>query len=122
MTRSRALEHQPVFSWSRTHGGLIYTSGHAAVDVETLERRPGSFQAEVRESLTNLKRTLEAAGSSMDRVLKITVYVTDLGQFAELNRIYREFFPGPNPPARTCVEVRRLPYNFTVEIEAVAHA
>ena len=120
MPKSRALEYNPVFSWSRSHDGTIYTSGHAAVDVESLERSPGSFAHELRQTLTNLRRTLEAAGSGMDKVVKITVYLTDMGNYATLNEIYREFFPTRTPPARTCIEVRRLPYNFSVEIEAVA--
>jgi 2-iminobutanoate/2-iminopropanoate deaminase len=117
---TRPLEHQPVFSWSRTHDGLIYTSGHAAVDVDTQKRSPGDFAHELRETLSNLRRTLAAAGSSMDKVVKVTVFLTDMGNYAELNRIYREFFTGPTPPARTCVEVARLPFNFCVEIEVIA--
>ena len=99
---------------------MVFTSGHAAVDVTSAKRQPGDFAHEVRFTLENLRTTLEQAGSSLDKVLKTTVYVTDMGNYAKLNEIYREFFTGPNPPARTCIEVRRLPYNFSVEIEAIA--
>ncbi|MBX7081574.1 MAG: RidA family protein [Nannocystaceae bacterium] len=117
----RALEHGPVFSWHRTQDGWIYTSGHAAVDVDDLSIKPGDFRHECRLTLENLRRTLERAGSSMTKVLKVTAYITDMNDFPTFNQIYAEFFPGETPPARTCVEVRRLPYNFKVEIEAVAH-
>ena len=118
---SRKLEHGPVFTWSRTHDGLIVTSGHAAVDVDTLASTPGSFEHEARLALENLIKTIEKAGSSAEKILKVTVYLTDMGDYAKLNEIYAEFFPGDQVPARTCVEVRRLPYNFRVEVEALAH-
>lgn len=118
---SRDLEHGPVFSWQRTHDGWIHTSGHAAVDVDDLAVARGDFAFEARMTLENLRRTLERAGSSMDKVIKVTAYFTDMNDFPSFNRIYAEFFPGESPPARTCVEVRRLPYNFKVEIEAIAH-
>jgi 2-iminobutanoate/2-iminopropanoate deaminase len=119
---SKKLEHRPVFDWSRSHSDLIFTSGHAAVDIETLKPDPGSFQHEARMALENLGRTLEKAGSGLDKILKINVYLVDMGDYATLNAVYADFFPGDQVPARTCVEVRRLPYNFRVEIEAVAHA
>jgi 2-iminobutanoate/2-iminopropanoate deaminase len=115
------LDHGPIFSWYRDHNGLIFTSGHAAVDVESLSVSLGDLVAETQATLNNLRRTLEKAGSGLDKVLKITAYITDMSQFAAFNKAYAKFFPGPNPPARTCIEVARLPYNFKVEIEAVAH-
>lgn len=118
---SKRLEYGPIFSWSRSHDGMIFTSGHAAVDVDSLESKPGSFEQEARMTLENLQRTLEKAGSSLDKVLKVTVYLTDMGDYAKLNDVYSAFFPGGNVPARTCVEVSRLPYNFRVEVEAIAH-
>lgn len=118
---SRSLEHGPIFSWSRTHDGWIYTSGHAAVDVDELGLDPGDFAHEAKVALQNLRRTLEKAGSSLDNVVKITAYMTDLQNFPLFNQVYAEFFPGNSPPARTCVEVKRLPYHFKIEIEAIAH-
>jgi 2-iminobutanoate/2-iminopropanoate deaminase len=116
-----SLEHGPVFSWHRSHDGWIYTSGHAAVDVDHLGLDPGDFVHEARLTLENLQRTLEKAGARLENVVKVTAYLTDLGNFPVFNQVYGQFFAGPNPPARTCVEVRRLPYNFKIEIEAVAH-
>jgi 2-iminobutanoate/2-iminopropanoate deaminase len=117
---SRRLEYGPVFDWSRSHAGLVFTSGHAAVDVETLKSLHGSFDAEFRMTMDNLRRTLEAAGSGLEKILKVTVYLVDMGDYARLNEIYATYFP-KNVPARTCVEVRRLPYNFRVEVEAIAY-
>ncbi len=118
---SRSLEHAPVFSWQRTHDGLIYTSGHAAVDPDDLRRLRGTFVEEARHTLDALRRTLHSANSGLDKVLKITVYMVDMKHYADFNRVYASFFPGEDPPARTCIEVQRLPYDFQLEIEAVAH-
>mgnify|MGYP000850242148 FL=1 len=115
------LEHGPIFSWYRDHNGFIFTSGHASVDIEGLGITLGDLASETHATLTNLRRTLEKAGSGLEKVLKVTAYITDMSQFAVFNSIYGKFFPGPRVPARTCVEVSRLPFNFKVEIEAVAH-
>lgn len=119
---SSVLPHGPVFSWYRDHAGLIYTAGHASVDLESGDITTGDLAAEARASLDNLQRTLERAGSSLDRVLKVTVYLTDMGDYRAFNDVYAQYFRGDRPPARTCVEVRRLPYNFRIEIDAVAYA
>jgi 2-iminobutanoate/2-iminopropanoate deaminase len=118
---SRSLEHGPIFSWHRSHDGLIFTSGHAAVSVDDLAFSHGDFAHEAELTLQNLQRTLERAGSGLHKVLKITAYMTDLNDFPLFNQVYAGFFPGSSPPARSCVEVQRLPYNFKIEIEAVAH-
>jgi 2-iminobutanoate/2-iminopropanoate deaminase len=126
MTTSRPstpkLEHGPIFSWYRDHNGFIFTSGHAAVDVDSGAISLGDLASEAHATLTNLRRTLERAGTSMDRVLKVTCYITDMSQFAAFNSVYAKYFGGPQPPARTCVEVSRLPFNFKVEIEVIAAA
>jgi 2-iminobutanoate/2-iminopropanoate deaminase len=118
---SRSLEHGPVFSWHRVHGGLIFTSGHAAVDIDDYKRVRAPFEDEVRLTLENLQRTLERAGSNMDKVLKVTAYLVDMAYYPSFNHVYAGFFTSTDPPARTCVEVRRLPYDFQVEIEAIAY-
>ena len=115
------FDKAPIFSWYRDHGGLIYTSGHAAVDVGTRIMERGDLLHEAQVTLENLRRTLESAGSGLDKVLKVTVYLTDMSYYAAFNHLYARYFPGPKVPARTCVEVSRLPYNFQIEIEAIAH-
>ncbi|HFE46110.1 MAG TPA: RidA family protein [Nannocystis exedens] len=114
------VDRAPVFSWYRDHAGLIYTSGHAAVDIDSLHIERGDLLSETRATLTNLRRTLEAAGSSLSQVLKVTVYLTDMSQYNAFNSVYAQFFPSARPPARTCVEVTRLPFNFKVEVEVIA--
>ncbi|MBK8261384.1 MAG: RidA family protein [Nannocystis sp.] len=115
-----SVDNSPVFSWFRDHNGLIYTSGHAAVDVETRLMDRGELMHEARLTLENLRRTLESAGSSLSKVLKVTVYLTDISYYAAFNHLYARYFPGPSVPARTCVEVSKLPYGFKIEIEAIA--
>src|SRR5690606_24831033 len=111
---------QPVFSWYREHAGTIYTSGHVAIDLDsgTIER--GDLRHEARLALTNLSQTIERAGSSLAQVLKVTVYLTDMREFAAFNRVYAEFFAGEQVPARVCVEVSRLPYDVRVAVDAIA--
>lgn len=119
---TRSLEYGPIFAWSKQHDGLIYTSGHAAVSVENLAFTYGDFVHEARATFQNLQRTLEKAGSSLEKVLKVTCYMTDLGNFGLFNQVYTEFFNVEAPPVRTCVEVRRLPYDFKLEVEVIASA
>lgn len=117
---SSTLEHQPVFSWCREHAGTIYTSGHVAIDIDTHRFDHGDLAHEARVALDNLRKTLERAGSGLNRVLKVTVYLTDMSEFAVFNRVYSEFFAGEQVPARVCVEVSRLPYDLRVAIDAIA--
>jgi 2-iminobutanoate/2-iminopropanoate deaminase len=91
------------------------------VDIDDYKRVRATFDDEVRLTLENLQRTLERAGSGLGKVIKVTAYLVDMAHYPAFNRIYAGFFPSADPPARTCVEVRRLPYDFQVEIEAIAH-
>lgn len=100
-------------------GQLVFTSGQTGLDPQTGELAPGGVEAETRQVLTNLKNVLEASGSSLDQVLKTTVFLRDMGDFARMNAIYAEFF-GQNVPARTTVQVVSVPKGGAVEIEAVA--
>ena len=79
----------------------------------------GGVEAQARKAFENMRTVLEEVGLTTDSVLKTTVFLTDLNNFAAVNQIYGEFF-GPNYPARSCVEVSRLPMNGLVEIEAIA--
>ena len=101
-------------------GDLIFASGSLGVEVQTGKFAPGGVEAETRQALENLKRVLIAGGSSLDQVVKTTVFLRDMGDFAKMNAVYAEFFP-VNPPARSTIQVAALPKNAAVEIEAIAH-
>lgn len=99
-------------------GDLVFCAGQVSVNPATGEPELGTVEAETRRTLENLKAVLESAGSSLDKVVKTTVFLTDLNKFEEMNRVYREFFP-KDPPARSTVGVQ-LVKGFKVEIECVA--
>ena len=98
--------------------GMVYTSGIIPVVPETGEIPQGSA-AQAKQALTNLSNLLLAAGSSMDQVVKTTVFIKEMNDFAAINEVYATFFTGAFP-ARSCVEVARLPKDVMLEIEAVA--
>ena len=100
-------------------GQLVYTAGQIGLDPATGEIVPGGIEAETRQVLTNIKNVLEASGSSLGDVVKTTVFLRDMADFAKMNAIYAEFF-NQQPPARTTVAVAGLPKGGRIEIEAVA--
>lgn len=102
-------------------GDLIYTAGQLGLDPASGNLVAGGVEAETRQALVNLRNVLEAAGSSLEQVVKTTVFLRDMGDFAKMNAIYAEFFTA-NFPARSAVQVAALPKNGAVEIEAVAAA
>lgn len=98
--------------------GIIYVSGQLPIDAST-GKMPEGIEAQTRQSLTNLRHILEEAGSSLSDVVKTTVLLQDMGDFAAMNAVYAEFFT-QEMPARMCYEVARLPMGAQVEIDAVA--
>lgn len=98
--------------------GMVYTSGVIPVVPETGEIPEGSV-AQAQQALTNLSNLLCAAGSGMDKVVKTTVFIKEMNDFGAINEVYQTFFTGEYP-ARSCVEVARLPKDVLIEIEAVA--
>lgn len=100
-------------------GGFVFTSGQLPVDPATGSLCEGTISDMTRQSLKNVIAVLEAAGSSADKIVKTTVFVKDLADFAAINAAYAEFFPG-TAPARSCVQVAALPKDARIEIEAVA--
>lgn len=101
--------------------GLIYTAGQIPLDPKTGKLVDSSFEDRVHQVMKNLRGILEAAGSDFTRVIKSTIFVTDLGQYAELNAVYAEYFPEDIAPARSAVQVAALPLGTDVEIEMVAY-
>jgi len=100
-------------------GDLVFTAGQVPIDPSTGSIDASSIEDQTRQSLHNVKAVLEAAGSGLDRAVKMTVFMTDLGDFAAMNGVYAEFFPS-DPPARSAVQVVALPLGAQIEIEAVA--
>lgn len=101
--------------------GLVFTSGQIALDPATGNLTDESFEAQVHRALRNLEAVLRASGSDFSRVLKATVYLTDLANFQTLNQIYAEYF-GDHKPARSTVGVAQLPKGAAVEIDLIALA
>ena len=98
---------------------FLYISGQIPVDPKTGKVNKETFEIECRLILDNLKAVVEAGGSSLDKVVKVNIYLKDMSKFAELNKIYAEYF-NDSKPARACVQVGMLPLDVDVEIEAVA--
>lgn len=101
-------------------GNLVFTSGQIPIDPASGEIVPGGVEAQARQALKNLEEVLIAAGATLATVLKTTLFIKNMNDFAQINDIYAKFF-GSGPPARSCVEVARLPKDVMVEIEAIAY-
>jgi 2-iminobutanoate/2-iminopropanoate deaminase len=107
------------YSQAVVHDGLIYTAGQVGIDPQTGKLVEGGIEAQTRQALTNLQAILEAAGTSMANVLKTTVYMQDLADFAAMNHVYAGFFV-QGPPARSTTQAAALPLGALVEIDVVA--
>ena len=102
-------------------GEFLYTSGQIALNPENMEMMNGAIEEETEWVLKNLEAILKADGMSLAHVIKTTVYLTDLGEFARVNQVYEKIF-GETKPARACVQVAALPKGAKVEIDAIAHS
>ena len=109
------------YSQAVVAGGFVYASGQIPIDPGTGQFVEGGVREQTAQVLRNLSRVLEAAGSSLGRVVKTTVYLADMDDFAEMNEAYRGFFGG-DAPARSTVQAARLPRDARVEIDVVALA
>ncbi len=98
---------------------FVYTAGQVPIDPATGTLVTGSIEDQTRRSLENVKAVLEAAGTGLDRAVKMTVFLTDFSNFQRMNAVYAEYFPG-SPPARSAVQVSALPLGAEIEIEAIA--
>lgn len=101
--------------------GFIFVSGQIAIDPTNGQINNGTTAEQTRQVLKNLSAVLESVDSSLDKVVKATVFIKDMNDFQSMNEVYGEFF-GKNKPARACVEVSRLPKDVRVEIDAIALA
>ena len=102
-------------------GGLVFCSGQIPIDPKTGAFAEGGIEGQTRQSLTNVKNVLAAAGLTMQNVIKTTVFMADMADFAKMNGVYAEFFTEPYP-ARSAVAVKSLPKGALVEIEVIAEA
>ena len=99
---------------------FVFTSGQIPINPQSGELIKGDFKSEVKQVLINLNGVLKGGGSSLQQAIKLTVFLTDLSHFAQVNEIFDEFFPD-NPPARSAVQVSALPMNARIEIDAVGY-
>ena len=107
------------YSQGTEAGGMVFVSGQLPIDPATGEFAQGGIKAEARQSLTNIKNILSEAGLSMKDVVKVTVLMADIKDFAAINEVYAEFFEAPYP-ARSAFAVAALPKGANIEIEAIA--
>lgn len=107
------------YSQAVIHGGLVYVSGQLPIDLESGEPQIGSIEEQTRTAIANLASILEAAGSGLTRVIKTTVYVSEIDLWGRVNAVYAECF-GEHRPARAVVPTRDLHFGCQIEIEAVA--
>lgn len=108
------------YSQATLVGDFLFVSGQLPINPENGQMPDGDVQAQTRQSIKNIKGIIEAAGGTLQNVVKTTVFLKDMNEFALMNEVYAEFF-SENPPARAAVEVARLPKDARVEIEAVVY-
>jgi 2-iminobutanoate/2-iminopropanoate deaminase len=124
MKKSIETNHAPKaigpYSQGICANGFVFTSGQLALDPMTGEFVGEDITEQTRQCLKNVKAILEEAGLTMDQVVKTTVFLKDMNDFAEMNKVYSEFFKEGNYPSRSAVQVARLPKDGLVEIEVIA--
>ena len=107
------------YSQAVVHNGLVYVSGTLPKDPSNPDHRPASVAEETEQAMRNLAAILEAAGSGLDRLLQVTVYVTDISLWPDVNRVYAEIM-GEHRPARAVVPVKHLADGYQMEVQAIA--
>lgn len=108
------------YSQAVTHGGMVYVSGQIPLDPASAKLVTRGIEAETRQVLANLRAVLSAAGSSLERVVRTTIYLADLAHFPQVNAIYAEHFTEKPAPARATVQVAALPLGAQIEIDCIA--
>ena len=120
--KRRAVKTGPpngLFTPAIITGDLVFTSGQIGVDSKTGQLAEGGFEGQFQQVFKNLTAVLDASGSSIDHVLKATVFLADMNDYNTMNELYKKQFKG-DPPARTTVQVARLPRDARIEIEVIA--
>lgn len=117
-----ACAPSPIGPYSVVNGfeNLLFVSGQLPVDIKTGQLISGDIKKATEAILSNIKNILEESGSSLENVLKVTVFLKDISKFSEMNDVYAQFFK-TNPPARSAFQVGALPKNADIEIEVIAH-
>ncbi len=108
------------YSQANAAGGFLFTAGQIPLDPGTMEIVGTTAPEQARQALTNARAVVEAGGLTLADVVKVTMFIRDMGQFGHINAVYEEFFKD-HPPARSVVEVSRLPKDVLVEIEMIAY-
>ncbi|KAF9451413.1 YjgF-like protein, partial [Macrolepiota fuliginosa MF-IS2] len=109
----------PVYSQAITSKGFVFVSGNIGCDRD-LKVYEGGVKVETRAALENIKKVLKAAGTTLDNVIKVNIFISDFEDFQSMNEVYKEYFDPQQMPARTCVQVAVLPLKAAVEIECIA--
>lgn len=114
---------KPVATYSQgiACNGMVYVAGQGPASPKSGKIETDEIKEQTRQTLENLKAIVEAAGSSMSKVVKVSVFLKDIGEFAQMNEVYRQFFPA-DPPVRTTVQVGTFPGRMKIEIDCIAEA
>ena len=121
VTTEKAPKALGPYSQAIKAGGFVWCSGQIPIDPAVNAVTATTIEGQTRQAITNLMHVLEAAGVGLEAVVKTTVFISDMNDFAALNAVYAEMF-GDTKPARSCVQVARLPKDVKLEIEAIAKA
>ncbi|KAF2479062.1 Endoribonuclease L-PSP/chorismate mutase-like protein [Neohortaea acidophila] len=116
-----AMPVKDIFPHAVKAAGLVFVSGSIGMDKDG-SIVPGGIQERTHQVIQNFKNVLEAAGSSLDKIVKLNVFIADMNDFSAMNEAYKQHFKAPNLPCRTCVAVKTLPFNTDVEMECTALA
>lgn len=119
ITTEKAPQAIGPYSQAVKANGFVYVSGQIPIDPASGQLLTGSLTEQTRQVMTNIASILESAGASLDTVLKTTIYLKDMNDFDEVNKVYGEFFPN-HKPARATVQVARLPKDVSIEVDAIA--
>ena len=107
------------YSQATVHDGVVYVAGQLPIDPGAPDKEPGTIEQQAEQTLRNLRAILEAAGSRLDHVLKVTVFISDIEQWGRVNGVYAGFF-GAHRPARSVVPTKELRRGYLIEIDAIA--